>query len=352
MLPIPHSRPWLDGRDRSALLAAFDSGMLNQGSGVEALVGAFSDAFQAEEAVALASGTQALVLALMALGLGSGDEVIVPDYVCYDLAIAVEHVGARPVIADVGPDYLLTPETAAPVVSSRSRAIILPYLFGFVPDAAAFRRFGLPIVEDLAHITDPGAIADVMLGDAAIFSFDATKTLCGGEGGLVLTRRSEVAAKLRKARIWGAPDRINKLCVLSDLQAVLVRSQFARVAEITARRRAFADRYAEVFGTLPGVALPHYDGARSVPFRFPLRLAPSRSVDDVISNLSRHGVTARRPVSILIGESVGAPAATPSAHALLATTVSLPFYPALDETAVAHVLSAARTVLGASARVS
>ncbi len=208
MSVIPHSRPWIAESDRAAVTALLDSAELASG-GTRAV---FEEAIarwlgvRTGTGVAVGSGPAALHLALLALNVHAGDEIVLPTYACRTLLDAVHATGATPVPCDVGQSWVVTPECVAPYMSPRTRAIIVPHLYGIFARAAAFKVFGVPVIEDFAQAFDAEG-ARTLQGDIGICSFHASTCLTTGEGGMALASNPELAARLRAVRD-GAPGRL------------------------------------------------------------------------------------------------------------------------------------------------
>jgi len=341
---IPHSRPTVAEDDAQAVARVVRGGGLAQGPEVAAFERALAARLGVEDAAAVASGSAALELALRGLGIGAGDEVLIPSYVCDALHHAVTRCGGGPVLVDADPaTFSLSPLDAKRRVTARTRAVIVPHAFGLAADLESFVALGVPIVEDCAQAL--GAVVEGRpvgsRGQAAVCSFYATKLLTTGEGGLVAGPRALVAAA-RAARDYDervdlAP-RFNYK--LTDLQAALGRSQLARFDAFLARRRAIAARYRARLAGLP-CRVPADAGGRHVYHRFVIEI--ERPVDGVIAALERRGVAARRPVFRPIHRALGL-GDYPEAERLWTRTLSLPCYPTLsddDVDAVATALAAA-----------
>ncbi len=318
--------------------------MLAQGSEVvafEAEAGAF---LHLPPGVAVASGTAALHLALLALGLGPEDEVILPSYVCVAPLHAVEYVGARPRLADVDPTtYNLDPTDVRRRLTRRTRAIIVPHLFGLPADLDALLALGPPIIEDCAQSFGARYCNRPVgtFGALSIVSFYATKLLTTGEGGMVFSRDRRLLARVRDRRDYDERPRhaVRYNYKMTDFQAALGRSQLRRFPGMLARRAAIARRYQRGWAHLPA-RLPSPSGDRTHVFhRFVIALPTAASPK--AQALATHGVTARRPIHrplhALLGLEGYPGAAEAFRHAL-----SVPLYPALTSKEEALVM---RTVL-------
>jgi dTDP-3-amino-3,4,6-trideoxy-alpha-D-glucose transaminase len=217
------------------------------------LLGPETEAFEAEfaafcgrrQAVAVASGTEALRLGLLALGVGVGDEVVVPAFTAVPTAAAVCATGAVPVFADVNPDTAtLDGGAATAAVTERTRAVIPVHLYG---RPAAFPDIGVPVLEDAAQAH--GALDPTAASAAAAYSFYPTKNLGGiGDGGAVVTDDDDLAAQVRLLRRHGLTDGYQHTAVsgnsrLSEIEAAALRVGLRRLPEWNARRRAIAGAY-------------------------------------------------------------------------------------------------------------
>jgi len=183
--PIAHSRPTLDEQDARAVARVVRSGMLVQGRCVERFEQRLASFVGARGGVAVGSGTVALELALLALGVGRGDEVILPSYTCAALWLAVRRVGAVPRLVDIEPDtYAIDPVCVKKALTRRTRAVLVPHLFGLPADLMRLQALEVPLIEDCAQTlgaTEHGRRVG-SVGEAAVCSFSATKLLCTGGG--------------------------------------------------------------------------------------------------------------------------------------------------------------------------
>jgi perosamine synthetase len=342
---IPHSRPSLGDDDARAVARVIRSGQVAQGPEVAAFEAEVATRLGVTAAAAVSSGTVALELALRAVGVGTGDEVIVPTYVCDALHHAVVRAGARPVLADADPrTHALAVDDVRRRVGVRTRAIVVVHPFGRAVDVAPFAALGVPVVEDCAQAlgAEVAGRAAGGAGAVAVCSFYATKLITTGEGGAVGGASSAVAS-VRDAREYDertdlAPRGNAKL---TDLQAALGRSQLARLDAFIARRRAIARRYRRALAGAP-CTVPEDPGAAHVYHRFVVEI--ERPLDAVIGALAARGVTARRPVFRPIHRATGAHG-YPEAERLWQRALSLPCYPTLGDAEVDAVATALREVL-------
>jgi dTDP-3-amino-3,4,6-trideoxy-alpha-D-glucose transaminase len=243
------------------------------GPEVEAFERELADYLGVRHCVGVANGTDALTIALRALGVRPGDEVVMPSFTFYATAEATLAMGAQPVFCDIDPDTMcVTAETVRPALTPRTKAIVPVHLFGNVAPVPELREFGLPILEDAAQAA--GAELDGRkagaLGNAATFSFYPSKNLpCLGDGGAITTDDDEVAERARVLRFHGSEDKTTFIEVgynsrLDELQAAALRVLLPELDGWSARRRAVAAAY-ERLGLGDHARLPRAtDGATHV----------------------------------------------------------------------------------------
>jgi perosamine synthetase len=260
--------PDVGPREAEAVAEVLESGRLTMGPKLDEFEAELADACQVTEAVAVSSGTTALHLAMVALGIGPGDEVVVPAYTFPSPANAAAAAGARPVLVDVDAQTMdVDPERVAAAIGPRTRAVVAVHLFGRPVAWDALRRAtpdSVALLEDAAGAL--GARWEGVpcggLGRAGCLSFHPRKVVTTGEGGAVLTSEPELAATVRRQRHHGiepgADFDIRRPGLnhrLSEVQCALGLSQLRRLDELLAARRRVAGLYAERLADLP-VRLP------------------------------------------------------------------------------------------------
>jgi perosamine synthetase len=345
---IPHSRPSISDDDAERVARVVRSGQLAQGPEVAAFERELAARLGVEDAAAVASGTAALELALAALGVGAGDDVLIPTYVCDALYHAVRRVGATPVLVDADPvTQSLSAKDALARRTPRTRAVIVPHAFGMATDLEPFVGLDVPVIEDCAQALgaalDGGRPAGSG-GALAVCSFYATKMIAAGEGGAVVGPAA-VVARVREARDYDERSTLapRTNAKLTDMAAALARGQLARLDAFVARRRALAARYRALLAGVPA-RLPADAGARHVYHRFVLGL--DRDPAAVARALAERGVGARRPVFRPAHRARGL-GDFPEADRLWAESLSIPCYPALGDDEVERVARAVAAVLAA-----
>lgn len=344
---IPHSRPTISDDDARRVAAVVRSGGLAQGPEVAAFERDLAPVFGAASVAAVASGTAALELALRALDVGPGDEVVIPTYVCDALWQAVRRTGAVPVLADADPvTRSLSAKDARERLTRRTRAVVVPHAFGLAVDLDPYLALGAPIVEDCAQAVGARVAGRPAgsRGTLAVGSFYATKMIATGEGGAV-AGPEPLVARVREARDYDEREALmpRQNAKMSDVHAALGRSQLARLDEFVARRRAVAARYRQRLGSAP-CRLPDDAGERHVWHRFVV--AVDRDLPGVVAALEARGVAARRPVFRPAHRAL-ALVGFPEADRLWAESLSLPCYPSLTDSEVDTVAQALIEALGA-----
>ena len=239
---------------RAAVNRVLDSERYILGPEVQAFEREFAEYCGTSHAVGVANGTEAITIALRAMGVGPGDEVVVPSFTFYASAEAIPPTGATPVFCDVDPDtYCVTAETVRAALTPRTKAVIAVHLFGNVAPVAEIQQLGVPVLEDAAQAAGsicttgrPGA-----LGTAATFSFFPSKNLgCFGDGGIITTSDEQIAERARTLRFHGSHDKVTYEQVgynsrLDELQAAVLRVQLPHLDAWADGRRQAAEHYEE-----------------------------------------------------------------------------------------------------------
>lgn len=355
---IDIARPTLGEAERRAVEAVLTSGEFVKGRRTEAFEAAFAAAHGARHAVATNSGATALLAALLAHGIGPGDEVIVPSFSFFATASCVLGAGAVPVFADIDPaTFCLSVAAAEAAVTPRTKAVMPVHLFGQPAAMLGFEqlcaRRGLLLLEDAAqaHGATVGERPVGSFGTAA-FSFFATKNMTTLEGGMVLTNDAAVARRLRMHRNHGRDGgALHEIAGsnfrMSELAAAIGLVQLERLPELNARRRANAR---ELGRSLTGVVVPReVPGTTHVFHQYTVRVRPGADRDGVVQALNAAGVGARvyyatpihRQPAVANG---GAPARVdlPETERASREVLSLPIHPGLtpaDLTRIRHTVN-------------
>lgn len=341
---IPHSRPAFDEKDAQAVAEVVRSGFVAEGEKVRVFEEKVAKAAGKKFGAAVSSGTAALHLSLLSLGIGPGHEVALPSYVCSSLLHAVRMAGMEPLLVDAMPgDFHMDPAHLEKHITAKTKAAIVPHPFGFLADLTPFKKMGIPIIEDCAQSIGAtlGGRPAGSFGDLSIFSFYATKVLAAGEGGMVCSDSEEIISKIRDLRGYDNKDddvpRFNYK--MTDLQAALGISQLEKLEGFIRRRREIARRYDESFSSLSLLLPSVKDRDGSIYFRYIVRLLLGRGVDDFINQMGAEGVVCMRPIHKPLHRILGQKD-FPCADEAWERSVSIPLYPALRDDEVERIMAA------------
>ncbi|MDP2709971.1 MAG: DegT/DnrJ/EryC1/StrS family aminotransferase [Solirubrobacteraceae bacterium] len=308
-------------------------------------------------AVGVANGTDAITIALRSMGVGPGDDVIVPSFTFYATAEAVPATGARPVFCDVDPDtYCITAETVAAALTPATKAVVAVHLFGNLAPVAAIEALGVPVLEDAAQAAGTRSAAGRAgaLGRAATFSFFPSKNLgCFGDGGAITTDDDAVAEQARMLRFHGSHDKVTYEHVgynsrLDELQAAILRVQLPSLDSWSDGRRAAARHY-EQAGLGELVSLPVAgDGCEPAWHLYVVR---SERVDELAAGLPKHAIGCKSYYRLPVHRQPAMRAFAggvqlPVTDAVASTHLALPMSPVLSAAQAAEVVAAVRAVLG------
>lgn len=317
---VPVNEPLLTEEDFKPLEDAFRTGWISSaGRYVDEFEQGWADYCGQGHGIAVANGTVALQVAVEALGIGQGDEVIMPSYTIISCALAAVRVGAKPVLVDCCPrTYNMRTDQIEAKITPATKAIMVVHMFGHPVDMdpvlALAEKYGLAIIEDAAEVHGAQYLSgrDTAkpewrpcggMGHIATFSFFANKLITTGEGGMLLTSDDHLAKRCRDLRnLCFRPDRrflhteLGHQFRLTNMQAAIGVNQVKRIEEIVERKRAIAAAYTARLGDLPGVQLPMEENwGRSVFWVYSLLLADDHPLDAVsfAAALKAEGIESR-----------------------------------------------------------
>ncbi len=366
---IPLAKPVLGEEEERAVIEVLRSGQLSLGPRLEEFERRFAARLGAPCASAVSSGTAGLHLALRAVGVQDGDEVITSPFSFVASANAALYERARPVFADIDPLTLnLDPRAAAAAVTPRTRALLPVHIFGYPADMDAFEalavREGLGVVEDACEALGARHSDGRVLGargNPAVFGFYANKQLTTGEGGMVALGDAAMKERIDSERNQGrAPDmgwldhdRLGFNYRLSDVACALGLAQLERLEEMLAGRVRVAGLYREALADVEGLTLPCEDrGAeRRGWFVFVVQLPPGADRDETVRTLLARGIQSKPYLPAIhlmsfyrerFGHREGE---FPVCEDVAARSIALPFFPAMSEGLVERVASELRAVL-------
>lgn len=329
---IRHSKPAIDKKDIQATIKVFNSGLLSSSTVVRRLELSMAKFLGIKAALATNSGTSALHLALISLGLGRKDEVIIPSYVCTAVLNAINYVGAKPVVCDIEQDsFNLSHDAVKKNISKKTAVIILPHMFGLPASIGQFLEYDIPIIEDCAQAlgaTYKGKMVG-SFGNLSIFSFYATKVITTlGYGGMVLSDSKKLITKIRNLIDYDErKDYIIRYNYnMSEPQAAFGLSQLDKLPEFIEKRIKIAGFYNENLYDA-GLELPLFeDGA--IFYRYVV--CTKGKADKFIKKLNVLGIEAKKPVFKPLHRYLGLNKKNfPTTEYAFNSAVSLPIYPSL-----------------------
>lgn len=364
---IPMSSPDIDEEDIAAVTAVLRSGRLALGPWMEEFERRMREYIGVKHAVAVSSGTAGLHLLVRALGIGPGDEVLVPSFTFAASVNAILYEGAKPVFVDIEPEtYTLDPEDLRWKITSRSRAIMVVDTFGHPAEweeiLALADQFGLSVIDDACEALGAMYRGQKVgrFGSGAVFAFYPNKQITTGEGGMVVTDDSDLAEVLRSLRnqgrgkmsSWLWHERLGYNYRLDEMSAALGASQLGKIETFLEKRARVAAMYTERLKPFSWVKTPRIKPyARMSFFVYVVELAEGLNRDAVIRGLESRGIPARgyfAPVhrmpyieerlKVQVGE-------LPVTERVAERTLALPFHNNLAEGEVEEVVEALREVV-------
>lgn len=358
---IPAARPEIGAEEIAAVDRVLNSGLLAQGPEVAAFEEEFSNtAVEGLPCIAVNSGTSAQHLVMVALGLGPGDEVIVPSFTFAATANCVAFTGATPVFVDIDPDtFTIDLAAAEAAITPRTRGIVPVHLYGHPADLSGLedlaQRHALWIVEDAAqaHLAEWDGKRVGTWGVAGTFSFYPTKNMTSGEGGMVSSADSDLERQVRLLRNQGQARRYENEVVglnnrMTDVHAAIGRAQLAALGERTQKRRDNADFFD---AHLEGVIVPPVDPrATHVYHQYTIRV-PGHDRDRFVTELAARGVGAGvyYPTPVHLLPAYGLSVDLPETERAATEVLSLPVYPSLTHSERELIIEAVNAIAAAGA---
>ena len=338
---IPHSRPTLGEEDALAVAEVVRSGHIAQGDKVRQFEEELARFMGVKGAVATNSGSSALHLGLLAMGISAGDEVLIPSYVCSALLNAVYQVGARPNLCDIESEsFNISCESIEDSRTDDTKAVIVPHMFGNPADLEKIEQMGIPIVEDCAHSIGAkyGDKRVGSIGRFSILSFYACKMIACGEGGALLSDDEEILRIARDRRDYDEKEhyKVRYNYKMSDIQAALGLVQLKKLPDFLQKRKEIALRYNGAFSDmalgLPGGEFDH------VYYRYVVKA--QNDVSEVIAKIKKKGVMAERPVFKPLHRYLELRSGFKNTDRVYSTALSIPIYPSLTEEEQKQVIKA------------
>ncbi len=286
------------------------------------------------------SGTNALHLALLSLNVKENHEVIIPTFVCQALMNAVNYTRAKPVFADIGDNFNISAETIRKKINRKTKAIVVPHMFGVPAELDEIKELGIPIIEDCAHSLGGNYKGKKLgsIGDISIFSFYATKMISTGQGGMVLTSNKKLADKVKDLTTYDGRKKYKVAYNydMSDINASIGISQLDQLNDFLNRRREIEKRYNEEFINTNLILPKVVEG--SVPYRYVIRTEDEKGRKKLESLLKKKEIFAEKPVFKLLHDYMKEDLSYPNAEKAYSTALTIPLYPYLTEENISYVV--------------
>jgi len=367
MRNIPIAKPLIGDDEINAVVEVLKSGMLAHGKEVEAFEREFADYLGAKHGIAVANGTAALDVALKALGIKDGDEVITTPFTFIATASSVLFQRARPIFADINPKtFNLDPNDVLERITDRTKAILVVHLYGQPADMKAFKEIAedhrLYLIEDCAqaHGAEYNGQKVGTFGDIAAFSFYPTKNMTTGEGGMVITNDDELAERARLIRSHGQKERYYHVTLgynlrMTNIAGALGRVQLGKLEEWNEMRRRNAEKLTKGISKIAGLTPPYVaPNVRHVYHQYTIMVDEEfpLSRDELAQKLRERGIGIGiyYPLPLhhqpLFQEISYEKDCCPNAIEASRRVLSLPVHPAVNEDDVEYIVQALKEIAG------
>jgi perosamine synthetase len=343
---IPHSKVLVDEEDLAAVAGVLRSGYLSQGEHVVSLEEKVSSFIGAPHTAAVGSGTAALHLSLLALGVGEGNEVIIPSYVCTALLNAVRYVRATPVLVDIDPHtYNIDPRGVEKAITDRTRAIIVPHMFGLPADIEPIISLGIPVIEDCAQSIGARfkGRPTGSFGALSVFSFYATKMLGAGEGGMTSSSDPTLIDTIKDLRDYDEKETyvVRYNYKMTDIMAALCESRLEKLPLFIDQRKEIARVYDRGLSGLE-LGIPKLPERRDhIYYRYIIEVEnPMWFMDE----MRKRNIHCRRPVFRPMHRYLQLPG-FPNTESAWEKAVSIPIYPGLKQEEASFIIDTITSIL-------
>lgn len=346
---ITQSKPYLEKDDAEVIKKVIESGQIASGPMVKKFEAKLNRFIGVRGGVATNSGTSALHLALIALGIKEGDEVIMPSYVCTALLNAVNYVHGKPVLADINlNDFNISVSEIKKKISKRTKAIIVPHMFGLAADMDEITDFGVHVIEDCAQSVGAEYKNKKVgnFGALSVFSFYATKMMTTGEGGMVLSNSGKILETVRDLREYDFKQnyKIRYNYKMTDMQAALGLNQLSKLLSFIKKRIEIAKFYNDAFSGLDVVLPSSKKYKKHVFFRYVVRV--KKNVKKCSDNLRKKGVICDPPVFKPLHCYLGLDGKQfPNTEKVMNSAISIPIYPSINIKKMETISNIVRSVL-------
>jgi len=339
-ITIPHSKPSTDAKDAKAAYDVITSGHLARGEKVAAFEQALARFQKVKYAVATSSGTAALHLSLLAMDIKKGDNVIIPSFVCTALLNAIHYTGASACVVDIDrDDFNISVKDVKKKINKRTKAIIVPHMFGTPADIGALLKLGIPLIEDCAQSLGAMYRGKPVgsFGVLSVYSFYATKMMTTGEGGLVTSNNRQLISRIKDLYDYDQRRdyKVRYNYKMTDIQAALGISQLSKLPGWIKRRRTIALMYHRGLRDC-GFDLPIEKSQREhVYFRYVLRAKKNKP--ELLKALMKKGIQCATPVYKPLHQYLNLKGYG-CADQAMKESLSLPIYPSLSNDNVQYII--------------
>ena len=338
---IPHNKPTIGKEEIHAVSSLMENTELTLGEHVSEFEKEFSQ-FIGMPSAAVSSGTAALHLALVILGVGEQDEVILPSYTCASVGMPILYLKARPVFGDIGEDYNILPEEIKKRITEKTKAVIVPHMFGYPADIEDIKEIcedhGIPLIEDCAQSI--GALYRNKkvgtFGDISIFSFYSTKMVTSIQGGMVSSRDKEMVEDIKDIRFpdmkyFKGDKKIRYSYMMSDISAAVGMIQLTKLNSFVRKRRKIASIYRE---NIENVIHPEEEFSKKhVYSRYVIR--SNEKPEELIEKMRESGIKCERmhipPLHVRDVFSKRNQVTLERTEKIVQSALSLPIFPSLTE---------------------
>jgi perosamine synthetase len=371
-LQVPLARPWFTDAEGATAREVVDSKWLIFGPRVREFEARFAAMHDCEFGIAVNSGSSALILAMQALGVGAGDEIISPDMTFVSTASSAIFLGAVPRFCDIDPrHHNLDPDDLERRITKKTKLIVPVHYAGHSADMTRINEIaaahGIPVLEDAAeaHLARHAGQRVGGIGNAGIFSFTPSKPMTTGEGGMITTNDPEVDRRCRLFRNFGDTGKFDWSVMggnfrMPEVMGAIGLVQLAKLEDAVAERRRLASVYTAAFAGDPAIIPPQPVDEASINFQlYTIRLDLDRLTmtrDEVMAALLEHGVASRlyyppmHRAGVFSRFDCGSDADFPNTVAYSASAMSLPLFPGLTEGEQTQVIESLLTVVRAARR--
>jgi len=338
---LPHSRPWIIKDDIEIVKKIIKNKMISTGEVVQQFEKKISKYLLSKYSFAQSSGTTALILSLNALNIKPGDGVILPSYVCKNVLEAVLAIGSIPQLCDVNENGVITEKTVKKVFNKKSKAIIAVHIYGNICDVVSLRKFQVPIIEDACQAfgLDINGKKAGTIGDLGVLSFNATKCLATGEGGMVVTNSYKYAKKIKKIIYYKDYDsgvRFQYFNSITNIQAAMGISQLKRYNKFLKKRKYLFDKF---YSSCQDNSIKIVNDLKSnMKFRFVIK--KKRSFKYIEKKFLSQNIIIRKGVDQLLHRILNLNDKDfRNSVELFNRSISIPFYPSLSNSEINRILN-------------